>query len=337
VAAHPDRTIDWPSTLAFRDHLWDHGFGVADAMDTAQRGMGLSWPQTQELIARTGARARERGGVLACGAGTDQLTGGGVHALPDIVAAYREQLDVVQAAGARPILMASRALAASGASATDYVDVYAELVETAEQPVILHWLGEVFDPALHGYWGSADLTKAADVVVEIIASAPQRVDGVKISVLDADQEVALRRRLPEGVRLYTGDDFNFASLIKGDEAGHSDALLGAFAAVAAPAAHALAALDAGDLDTYDAVMGRAERLGRKIFETPTSSYKAGVAFLAWLNGFQPHFVMVDGFEQRRDLAHLADVFELAVAAGALLDPDLAVRRMTELVTQRTAS
>ena len=269
-------------------------------MDTAQRGMGLEWPQTQELIARSGARAAERGAVIACGAGTDQLPGDVTHPLPTIRAAYRDQLAVVQAAGARPILMASRALAASGAGAGDYIELYGELIEQADRPVILHWLGEQFDPALHGYWGSADLDQATDVVAEIAASAAGRVDGVKVSVLDPARELALRDRLPAGVRLYTGDDFNFASLIRGDADGHSDALLGAFAAVAAPAAHALHALDAGDLETYDAVMGPAETLGRKVFEAPTSAYKVGVAFLAWLNGFQPYFAMIDGFERRRD-------------------------------------
>jgi hypothetical protein len=337
VAAHPDGSIDWTSTLAFRDHLWDHGFGIADAMDTAQRGMGLTWGQTQELIARSGWRAVERGGALACGAGTDQLTDGASYGLRDIVGAYLDQLAVVERAGAQPILMASRALAGCGASAADYVDVYAELVDAAAGPVILHWLGEMFDPALHGYWGSADLAKAADVVLEIITAQPAKVDGVKVSVLDPQLETALRARLPEGVRLYTGDDFNFASLIRGDGTGHSDALLGAFAAVAAPAAEALAALDAGDLATYDAVMGRCEVLGRKIFEAPTSSYKAGVAFLAWLNGFQPSFAMVDGFERRRGTEHLCQVFELAATAGALLEPELAIDRMGQLLGQRAGS
>jgi hypothetical protein len=336
VAARPDGTIDWDSTMAFRDYLWDNGFGLADAMDTAQRGMGLSWPQTQELIARSGARATQRGALIACGAGTDQLPDGVGHSLATIRAAYLDQLEVVQAAGARPILMASRALAASGATAHDYLDLYAELIGAAGEPVILHWLGEQFDPALRGYWGSADLREATDVVVQIIAAAPDRVDGVKVSLLDPDLELALRDRLPDGVRCYTGDDFNFASLIRGETSGHSDALLGVFAAVAAPAAHALHALDAGDLTTYDAVMGPAEVLGRKVFEAPTSAYKVGVAFLAWLNGFQPHFAMLAGLERQRSTAHLVQVFELAAACGALIRPDLAVERMTQLLAERSA-
>lgn len=334
VAARPDGSIDWESTLAFRDYLWDNGFGLADAMDTAQRGMGLSWPDTQELIARSGARAAERRAVLACGAGTDQLADGERHSRASIRAAYLDQLAVVEAAGARPILMASRALAATAARADDYLELYAELIARANQPVILHWLGEQFDPALRGYWGSTDLDQATTVVAKIVAAQPDRVDGVKVSVLDAARELALRERLPDGVRLYTGDDFNFASLIRGDDRGHSDALLGAFAAVAAPAAHALHALDEGDLEAYDAVMGPAETLSRTIFQAPTSAYKVGVAFLAWLNGFQPFFAMVDGFERRRDTSHLVEVFELAARAGALLDPELAVERMSELLVSR---
>jgi Protein of unknown function (DUF993) len=336
VAAQPDGTVDWDSTMAFRDYLWDNGFGLADAMDTAQRGMGLSWPQTQELIARSGARAARRGALIACGAGTDQLPDGVAQSLPTIRAAYLDQLAVVRAAGARPILMASRALAASGASAHDYLDLYAELIAQAGEPVILHWLGEQFDPALRGYWGSADLRAATDVVAQLVAAAPDRVDGVKVSVLDPDLELALRHRLPEGVRCYTGDDFNFASLIRGDASGHSDALLGAFAAVAAPAAHALHALDIGDLATYDAVMGPAEELARKVFEAPTSAYKVGVAFLAWLNGFQPHFAMLDGLERQRSTTHLVEVFELAAVCGALIQPDLAVTRMSQLLAERGA-
>ena len=216
VAARPDGSVDWESTLAFRDYLWDNGFGLADAMDTAQRGMGLTWPQTQELIARSGARATERGAVLACGAGTDQLPDGDRLTLATIRAAYLDQLAVVEAAGARPILMASRALAATAEGAGDYLDLYAELIDRASRPVILHWLGEQFDPALRGYWGSSDLDQATDVVAKIVAAAPDRVDGVKVSVLDPARELALRDRLPDGVRLYTGDDFNFAALIRGD-------------------------------------------------------------------------------------------------------------------------
>ena len=336
VAAFPaagdaPSAIDWESALRFRDHLWAHGFGVAEAMDTAQRGMGLSWEQARELIRLSAARAAQAGAVIACGAGTDQLADGDSYPIPRIIAAYEEQLGVVQSAGADVILMASRHLAASARGARDYLHVYGVLLKQADRPVILHWLGEAFDPALRGYWGSPDFGAAADTVLELIDRASGQVAGVKLSVLDAGQEVALRRRLPPGVRLYTGDDFNYAELIRGDEAGHSDALLGAFAAITLPAAAALQALDAGDTAGYDAAIGPTIPLSRLIFEQPTFYYKVGVAFLAWLNGLQPHFAMLAGLQRRRPAEHLIRVFELAAAAGALSDPALAVDRMTGLL------
>src|SRR5450755_3287560 len=322
VAASPGGAIDWAATLGFRDYLWAHGFAGAEAMDTAQRGMGLSWDQARELIARSAARAAEMGGGIACGAGTDQLASG-EHPLAAIRDAYEEQLALVQDAGAEVILMASRALAASARFAQDYLDVYGDLLKQAQRPIILHWLGDAFDPALRRYWGSPDFAAAADTVIELIEGSGGQVSGVKLSVLNAGHEVALRRRLPPGVRLYTGDDFNYAQLIKGDAHGHSDALLGAFAAIAAPAAEALQALDRGDAARYDAVMGPTVPLSRTIFEEPTSSYKAGIAFLAWLNGHQPQFAMLADFQRRRTAGHLVRVFELAAAAGALLYPGLA--------------
>jgi hypothetical protein len=324
--------IDWESTLRFREHLWAYGFGVAEAMDTAQRGMGLSWPQARELIGRTAARAAETGrlGALACGAGTDQLASASEHPLRAIIDAYAEQVAFVQSTGAQVIVMASRALAASARGPRDYLEVYGELLEQAERPVILHWLGEAFDPALRGYWGGG-FDAAAATVLELIDRAGGRVDGVKLSVLDEGREVALRRRLPAGVRLYTGDDFNYAALIRGDADGsHSDALLGAFAAITAPAAAALAALDRGDLAGYDAAMEPTVPLSRLIFEPPTHHYKAGVAFLAWLNGLQPQFVMLDGLERARSAGHLIRLFELAAAAGALTKPELAAERAGEM-------
>jgi len=346
VAARPaagDAVIDWESTMRFRDQLWAHGFGVAEAMDTSQRGMGLSWEQARELITRSAARAAQRraagaAAALACGAGTDQLADGQSYPLAEIIGAYAEQIAFVQSAGAEVILMASRALAASARDTRDYLEVYGELLKQADQPVILHWLGEAFDPALRGYWGSPDFDTAADTVVELIERAGGQVDGIKLSVLDAGREVALRRRLPAGVRLYTGDDFNYAALIRGDTTGHSDALhsdamLGAFAAITAPAAAALAALDRGDTDGYDAAMGPTVPLSRLIFEPPTSRYKVGVAFLAWLNGWQPHFTMLAGLQRQRPARHLLRVAELAAAARALTDPDLAADRMTELLAR----
>jgi Protein of unknown function (DUF993) len=334
VAASPGRdgeVIDWESTMRFRDHLWAHGFGVAEAMDTAQRGMGLAWDQARELIARSAARARERTRALACGVGTDQLADGEHHSIAQITGAYAEQMAFVQATGADVILMASRALAASARGARDYLEVYGELLRQADRPVILHWLGEAFDPALRGYWGSTEFGAAAEVVLELIERADGQVDGIKLSVLDPGREVMLRRRLPAGVRLYTGDDFNYAELIRGDAEGHSDALLGAFAAITAPAAAALAALEAGEVAGYDAAMEPTVPLSRVIFEPPTYHYKVGVAFLAWLNGLQPHFSLLGGLQRRRPARHLIRVFELAAAARALTDPDLAAARMTGLL------
>ncbi len=347
VAAVDAETIDWEATLRFREHLWAHGFGVAEAMDTAQRGMGLSWDLAKELIARSAQRAteiraehlpgREQGSAdgpvaaLACGAGTDQLADGESYSIPRIIDAYAEQLGFVQSAGAGVIVMASRALAASARGPGDYLEVYGSLLRQADRPVILHWLGEAFDPALRGYWGSAEFGAAAAVVLELIWRFGEKVDGVKLSVLDAGREVALRRRLPAGVRLYTGDDFGYAELIWGDASGHSDALLGAFAAITAPAAAALAALDRGDLAGYDAAMAPTVPLSRAIFEPPTYDYKVGVAFLAWLNGLQPYFAMLGGLQRRRPARHLIRVFELAAAARALTDPELAVGRMNSLL------
>jgi hypothetical protein len=331
--------------MRFRDHLWAHGFGVAEAMDTSQRGMGLPWAQARELIARTAARAADAARMadaadagypraLAAGAGTDQLADGEDHTIGEITGAYAEQVSFVQTAGAQVILMASRALAARARGPRDYLEVYGELLKQADRPVVLHWLGEAFDPALRGYWGSTDFDAAAGTVLELIERAGGQVDGIKLSVLDAAREVALRRRLPSGVRLYTGDDFNYAELIRGDADGfHSDALLGAFAAITAPAAAALAALDEGDTAGYDAAMGPTVPLSRAIFEPPTYHYKVGVAFLAWLNGLQPHFAMLAGLQRLRSARHLIRVFELAAAARALTQPDLAVERMTTLIAR----
>jgi Protein of unknown function (DUF993) len=336
--------IDWDATLRFRDHLWAHGFAVAEAMDTAQRGMGLSWGLARELIASSAERAaghRFAGGFadLACGAGTDHLAPGVRHSLTAITDAYAAQLDFVQSTGSQVILMASRALAAAADGPRDYLEVYGALLKQAAQPVILHWLGEAFDPALRGYWGSAGFDAAAATVLELVEQAGDKIDGIKLSVLDASKEIALRRKLPFGIRLYTGDDFGYADLIRGSDAGqgdrdHSDALLGAFAAVTAPAAAALHALDAGDLAGYDAAIGPTVPLSRLIFAAPTYYYKTGVAFLAWLNGLQPRFSMLDGLERRRPADHLIEVFELAAAAGALTDPDLAVTRMTAFLKER---
>jgi hypothetical protein len=320
--------IDWEHTLEFRRHLWSLGLSVAEAMDTAQRGMGLDWKATQELIRRSAAEAPD--GRIAVGAGTDQLAAG-KHSLETVITAYEEQFAVAEAAEAQPIMMASRALCAAAESPDDYRKVYDRLLTQSTRPVILHWLGSMFDPALEGYWGSASVDAAADTVVELINDNVSKVDGIKISLLDASKEVALRNRLPEGVRLYTGDDFNYPELIRGDGERHSDALLGIFAAIAPAAAAALKALDDGDLETYEKVFAPTVPLARQIFSVPTYYYKTGIAFLAWLNGFQPGFTMVGGLQAGRSLPHLADTFRLADQAGVLTNPELAVDRFRQLL------
>ncbi|MFI0354788.1 dihydrodipicolinate synthase family protein [Actinomadura sp. 9N407] len=324
-----DGELDWDTTLAFRHHLWSYGLGVAEAMDTAQRGMGLDWKTTQELILRSGAAARASGGMLACGAGTDQLPPG-PSSLERIVAAYEEQLAVVAEAGAVPILMASRQLAATAKGPDDYAEVYGRLLGQPERPAILHWLGPMFDPALEGYWGSSDLDAATGTVLSIIDSHASQVDGIKVSLLDADREIALRRRLPASVRLYTGDDFNYPDLIRGDEQGHSDALLGIFDPIAPAAATALHALDANDLSAYEQAFTPTLALARHIFEAPTYYYKTGVVFLAWLSGHQNHFRMVGGLESARSVPHLVRLFQLA--DGLYPDPELAASRMRAWLT-----
>lgn len=323
--------LDWDATLAFRHHLWRLGFGVAEAMDTAQRGNGLDWPAARELITRSGREARAVAGRIACGAGTDHLAGDG-HGLADIRHAYEEQMAVVQDAGAQVVLLASRALAATARGPDDYHAVYEPLIEAASQPVILHWLGPMFDPALAGYWGSPGLDAATGTLLSLIAGNPGKVDGIKLSLLDEERELAIRRALPAGVRLYTGDDYHYPQLIRGDAGGHSDALLGVLDPIAVPAAAALAALAAGDVARYDELMLPTLPLARHLFAAPTQHYKTGVVFLAWLAGHQDHFVMLARAERDRSPAHLASLVPLARAAGLLPDTALANRRMREFAT-----
>jgi hypothetical protein len=318
--------VDWDATLAFRRHLWSYGLGVADAMDTAQRGMGLPWSTTAELIRRSAAEAASCGGLLACGAGTDQAPAD-LASADEVLAAYLEQIEVIEDAGANVIIMASRQLARVARSADDYAKVYGRLLEQVSRPVILHWLGPMFDPALAGYWGSAQLAEATDSVLAVIADHRDKVDGIKVSMLDEAHEVDMRRRLPDGVRLYTGDDFNYPTLVRGDGESHSHALLGIFDAIAPAASTALQALDRGDLDAYDRVLAPTVALSRHLFGTPTYYYKTGIVFLAWLAGHQRGFRMVGGLESARSPQHLAEVFRLADAAGLLPDPQLAAARM----------
>jgi hypothetical protein len=323
-----DTRLDWEGTLAYRRHLWSLGLAVAEAMDTAQRGMGLDWTTTQELIRRSVAEARAtEGATVACGAGTDHLPPAPHRTLDEVEAAYAEQCAFVEGVGGRIILMASRALAACATGPDDYARVYGAILSQVAQPVILHWLGDMFDPALAGYWGSRDLDAATETCLRIIREHAAKIDGIKISLLDHTREIALRRRLPEGVRMYTGDDFNYPELIRGDERGHSDALLGIFDAIAPAASAALAALDAGDRDRYDAILAPTVPLSRHIFRAPTYYYKTGIVFMAFLNGHQAHFRMVGGQESARSIVHLAELFVLADRAGLLRDPDLATERM----------
>jgi len=331
--------VDWDATLAYRRYLWQQGFGVAEAMDTAQRGMGLDWPTSLELIARTVAEARGvAGAVVFSGAGTDDIAPDPETSIERVIAAYASQCAAIERLGGRVILMASRALAACARSADDYERVYSRVLANVDQPVILHWLGEMFDPALAGYWlgrdergRDPDHARAMDVCARVIAGNRNKVDGIKISLLDAGKEVALRARLPAGVRMYTGDDFNFAALIGGDANGHSDALLGIFDAIAPAASAALSALAAGDRARFDAILAPTVPLSRHIFAAPTRFYKTGVVFMAWLNGHQSHFTMVNGQQSARSIVHLAELFRLADAASLLRDPDAAVARMRTLV------
>jgi len=330
--------IDWDATIAYRQRLWRMGLGVAEAMDTAQRGMGLDWPTSLELIGRSIDAAKDvPGAFLASGCGTDHLAPEHAKSVDDVIRAYEEQMAAIEKLGGKLIVMASRALARVAKSPADYERVYDRVLSQAKQPVVLHWLGDMFDPALSGYWGSADVGAAMNTALGIIEAHASKVDGIKISLLDKDKEVEMRRRLPAGVRMYTGDDFNYAELIAGDGVGaapthqHSDALLGIFDAIAPAASAALAALAAGDEARFYAILAPTVPLSRHIFKAPTRFYKTGVVFMAWINGHQDHFVMVGGQQSTRSLAHFAELFRLADAAGLIEQPELAISRMKTLL------
>ena len=330
--------VDWDATIAYRRHLWSLGLGVAEAMDTAQRGMGLDWPTSLELIRRSLDAARDVPGArVASGCGTDHLDLDTVRSVDDVIRGYEEQMQAIEKLGGRLIVMASRALVRVAKGPADYERVYERVLSQARQPVILHWLGDMFDPALTGYWGTQDLDAAMDTALGIIAAHPGKVDGIKISLLDKDKEIAMRRRLPPGVRMYTGDDFNYAELIAGDAfdgpATHrqSDALLGIFDAIAPAASAALGELAAGRVERFHAILGPTVPLSRHIFAAPTRYYKTGVVFMAWLNGHQSHFTMVGGQQSTRSLPHLAELFRLADAANLLEQPELATARMKTLL------
>jgi len=330
--------VDWDATIAYRQRLWTMGLGVAEAMDTAQRGMGMDWPTSLELITRSIDAAKDvPGAVLASGCGTDHLAVDDARNVDDVIRAYELQMEAIEKLGGRLIVMASRALAHVARSPADYEHVYSRVLSQARQPVVLHWLGDMFDPALKGYWGGSGVEAAMDTALGIIHAHAGKVDGIKISLLDKHHEIAMRRRLPAGVRMYTGDDFNYAELIAGDGAGpldthgKSDALLGIFDAIAPAASAALAALAAGDTDRFHGILAPTVPLSRHIFKAPTRYYKTGVVFMAWLNGHQDHFVMVGGQQSTRSLQHFAELFRLADAAGLIEQPDLALQRMRTLL------
>ena len=333
-----EAAVDWDATIAYRQRLWSMGLGVAEAMDTAQRGMGLDWNTSLELIRRSLDAARDYPGALvASGCGTDQLAPESARNVDDVIRAYEEQMEAIEGLGGKLIVMASRALARVAAGPADYERVYNRLLQQARQPVILHWLGDMFDPALAGYWGSSDVDAAMETALGVIHANAGKVDGIKISLLDKDREIAMRRRLPQGVRMYTGDDFNYAELIAGDGEGalpnhrSSDALLGIFDAIAPAASAALSELAAGNEAAFHAVLAPTVPLSRHIFRAPTRYYKTGVVFMAWLNGHQKHFTMVGGQQSTRSLVHFAELFRLADAAGLIEQPELAVRRMRHLL------
>jgi len=319
--------IDWDATMAYRHHLWSLGLSVAEAMDTAQRGMGLDWIRSQELIRRSLIEAKSVNGRIACGAGTDHLVPTPLMTLEQVEAGYEEQCAFVEGHGGQVILMASRALAACAKGPEDYERVYGKVLSQVSKPVILHWLGDMFDPALRGYWGHQNVDYAMEVCLRIIQAHPAKVDGIKISLLDADKEIAMRRRLPKNVKMYTGDDFNYPTLIHGDDHGYSHALLGIFDAIAPAAAGAIYALDRGDKEEYFRILDKTVPLSRHIFQKPTYSYKTGIVFLAYLNGYQSHFRMIGGSESARSIVHLAEIYTLADDAGLLRDPEMAAERM----------
>ena len=327
-----DTAIDWDATIAYRRYLWSCGLGLAEAMDTAQRGMGLDWQRALKLIEMSVDASKDiAGAVVFSGAGTDHLVHGASIDINAVITAYEHQISAIEKLGGRIIVMASRGLAAIARSPDDYAEVYGRILRQVRQPVIIHWLGDMFDPSLQGYWGSSDLSVAMDVCLSILSEHADRVDGIKISLLDKDREISMRRRLPRGVRMYTGDDFNYPELIAGNGEGYSDALLGIFDAIAPAAASALAAHTRGDVALFHEILAPTVPLARHLFGAPTMFYKTGIVFLAYLNGHQSHFTMIGGQQSARSLVHLAQTFRLADAAGLLADPDAATARMRNVL------
>jgi hypothetical protein len=322
-------TVDWEKTMAFRRYLVGLGLGIAEAMDTAQRGMGLDWPGALDLIRRT--REEIPDALIANGCGTDHLDPATVTSAEDVRRAYLEQAEAIQKIGGRLVLMASRALVRVAKGPEDYVKVYSDVLAACDEPVILHWLGDMFDPQLAGYWGGTAFEPAMETALAVIEANAAKVDGIKISLLDKEKEIVMRRQLPSGVKMYTGDDFNYPELIEGDREGFSHALLGIFDPLAPAAAYAVERLGEGDMAAFRATLDPTVPLARVIFRAPTQYYKTGVVFLAWLNGFQDHFVMLNGAQAMRPLPYFVEVFRLADQCGLLRDPELAVERMKKLL------
>jgi len=329
-ASNISATIDWESTANFREHIWSLGLGVAEAMDTAQRGMGMDWPNVKVLLKRTMADAKAVGGKVVSGVATDQLDKG-AHSLVEIQRAYEEQLEFTLSTGATPVIMCSRDLAAAAKNADDYLKIYSALIENSDQKVVLHWLGSMFDPLLKGYWGDDSFSKSKETVLELINSYPEKIDGIKMSLLDENYEIELREKLPSAVKMYTGDDFNYVRLIKGNGKSHSHALLGAFAVVSSYAASAIRALDEGDSSKYDSILAPTEQLSREIFKSPTYYYKTGVVWLAYLCGFQNHFTMIGGLQSGRSVMDLCELFIQANEINLFPDPELALSRLKSML------
>ena len=322
-----ESAIDWERTMAYRRHLAGLGLGIAEAMDTAQRGMGLTWEQSLLLIQKTTEELSDFNVPIYSGCGTDQLRPGAAKDIGAVQAAYLKQLHAIQRIGGKVILMSSRALAQVARSPQDYLDVYRKVLNECNHKVVLHWLGDMFDPTLAGYWGHSSLDAAMEVALEVIHESPSKIDGIKISLLDKQREIDMRRRLPAGVKMYTGDDFNYPELIAGDEQGFSHALLGIFDAIAPAASVALDQLAAGNRQGFLDTLEPTVALSRRIFGAPTRFYKTGVVFLAYLNGHQDHMVMLAGHQAMRPLPYFVDIFKMAEAAGLLRDPDFACARM----------
>ena len=330
--------IDFDATMAIRKHLAAHGFGVAEAMDTAQR-FEIGWPAARRLIEECGKLDLPRGFVA--GAGSDQLDDSSASRSARIDA-IAEQVTWIQHHGGVAVLLPQPWLCAETTCADDWVAFYRAIIDQVDGPLVVHWLGEMFHPGMRGAFPK-------DSFRRVMAIDPNRVRGCKLSLLDAEFEVEIRRVLAaDGQIVLTGDDFHFGELLVGDGTGHgnsttrfgsetipfgagfSHALLGILTAVAGPASRALLALADGDLATCRDTFSRCEAVGRVIFEPPTAAYKAGIALLAWLQGWQDHYALPFGAHRNRDLDHVYRVVAAAAGAGVFTDPELTADRLSQL-------